>query len=83
MIVQGRTATAPQTAAMSLHEFIPFGATGALMGGLYWLIAILPQRRRRRALESVSSQSHDQAMHDAIKRRDGGRIPWDGRLPPD
>jgi hypothetical protein len=83
VIVQGRTATSQQTAAMSLHEFIPFGATGALMGGLYWLIAILPQRRRRRAHESVSSQSLDQAVQDTIKRRRGRRIPWDGRVPPD
>ena len=83
VVVQGRTGTAPETGTMSLHEFIPFGATGALMGGLYWLIAILPQRRRRRAQESVSSQSLDQAVQDTIKRRRGRRIPWDGRVPPD
>jgi hypothetical protein len=29
------------------HEFVAFVGTGALMGALYWLVAILPQRHCR------------------------------------
>jgi hypothetical protein len=80
-LVQGRSTDTPETGIMTLQGFFPFGATGALMGVLYWLIAILPQRRRRLARESISTL--DQAAQDALKRKRDRRIPWDGRVPPD
>lgn len=48
-LAHGRSADASETGIVTLQGFVPFGATGALMGALYWLIAILPQRRRRLA----------------------------------
>jgi hypothetical protein len=81
--LKGRSARAPETGAMTVEGFVPFGATGALMGALYWLIAIWPQRRRRLAREPVSSRNLDQAAQDAVQRKRDRRIPWDGRVPPD
>lgn len=83
VVVQKRTGIGPETGTTSLHEFLPFAATGAAMGGLYWLIAILPQRRRRLAQESAKHRNRDQAAQDAGKRKRDRRIPWDGRVPPD
>jgi hypothetical protein len=82
IVGDGRTG-APETGTLSLSVLVPFGATGVLMGGLYWLIAILPPRRRRLAQESVSSRSPDQAPQGAFKQNRDRRIPWDGRVPPD
>jgi hypothetical protein len=65
------------------NALVPFGATGALMGALYWLIAIWPQKRRRLANESVSTRSLDRAAQDTFQRKRDRRIPWDGRVPPD
>jgi hypothetical protein len=81
-LMQGRNVRASETGGMALEGFVPFGATGALMGALYWLIAIWPRRRRRLARECVSSRNLDQAAQDAVKRKRDRRIPWDGRVPP-
>jgi len=75
------SAGASEAGIMILQGFVPFGATGVLMGALYWLIAILPQRRRRLAHEPVGFL--DQARQDALKRKRDRRIPWDGRVPPE
>jgi hypothetical protein len=81
VLAQGTSTDASETGTITLQGFFPFGAIGALMGVLYWLIAILPQRRRRLARKSVSAL--DQAAQDALKRKRDRRIPWDGRVPPD
>jgi hypothetical protein len=81
VLAQGRSTGASETGTITLQGFVLFGTTGALMGALYWLIAILPQRRRRLARESVSAL--DQAAQVALKRKRDRRIPWDGRVPPD
>ena len=79
-LVHGRSAGGAETGIMTLQGVVPFAATGALMGALYWLIAILPRRRRRLAHEPVSSL--DRATQDALIRKRDRRIPWDGRVPP-
>jgi hypothetical protein len=83
VVVQKRIGIGPETGTTSLDELFPFAATGAVMGGVYWLIAILPQRRQRLVQESVKRRDLDQAAQDTGIRKRGRRIPWDGRVPPD
>jgi predicted membrane-bound spermidine synthase len=59
-----------------------FAATGALMGGLYWMIAVRPQRRRRLAFEAAAMREFVRAVRETGQER-SGRIPWDGRIPPE
>jgi hypothetical protein len=81
-VLQSRVVAAMETNSMSVQELLPFGTTGALMGGLYWLIAILPVRRRRLTQESAEARDRVRAAQDATSRKRDRRIPWDGRVPP-
>ena len=63
--------------------FIPYAVTGALMGALYWVIAILPGKLYRAGREAASAQPLEQAIQNAIEQKRDRRIPWDGRIPPE
>lgn len=63
--------------------FLVYAVTGALMGALYWLIAIRPKQRRRLILEAAALRELAQTVQDAIERKQVRRVPWDGRVPPD
>lgn len=81
-VLQSRVVAAMETSTTSLQELLPFGTAGVLMGGLYWLIAILPVRRRRLTQVSVEARDRDRAAQGAANRTRDRRIPWDGRVPP-
>jgi hypothetical protein len=82
VLMFGRSAGAAESGIVTLQGFVPFGATGALMGVVYWLIAILPQRHRHLAHGSASSRNLEPAQ-EAFQRKRDRRVPWDGRVPPD
>jgi hypothetical protein len=71
-------ASAVEMVARQPTGFLGCIVTGALMGLLYWLIAVWWQRQQRLAREAAAPPKAMLAL--PLTKRDR-RIPWDGRIP--
>ena len=71
-------ASAVEMAAQQPAGFLGCIIAGALMGLLYWAIAVWWQRQRRLSREAAAASKSVPAL---LPTKRGQRIPWDGRIP--